>query len=243
MDAALAGILFVLILLILMLSSCKHQPDVLPNLVKDETLNTGNGNTSTESTCDPDSAYFQTQVLPILISNCAKSGCHDATTHEEGIILNNYSNIMVTGDVRAGRADQTDIYKVLIETDPDKRMPPPPENALSNAQVNLIFKWIEQGARNNTCSNNCDTLNVTYTGTIFPIIQNSCMGCHSGASPDGQIDLTTYQNIFTVAQNGKLFGAVNHSQGYQFMPKGGSKLPDCQVDEIRIWIENGALNN
>jgi hypothetical protein len=49
--------------------------------------------------------------------------------------------------------------------------------------------------------------------------------------------------VQTVALNGKLFGAVNHSSGYSSMPKNGNKLPQCKIDEIRIWITNGALNN
>ena len=241
LDAALALLLFIIILFMMMLSSCKHEPDILPT---SEILN-GNGNGTggipLQSTCDPDSVYFQTQVLPLLVSNCAKSGCHSLADHKEEIILNNYSNVMLTGDIVPGRARNSDIYKVLIETDPDKRMPP--STPLNRQQIDLVYKWIEQGANNNTCTNSCDTNNVTFSGSIFPIIQGSCLGCHSGTSPGGQILLTDYQQIAIIAQNGKLSESVNHIAGYQPMPKGGNKLPDCQIDQIRIWIENGTLNN
>jgi mono/diheme cytochrome c family protein len=132
---------------------------------------------------------------------------------------------------------------MITESDPDDRMPPPPANPLTSAQINLIYTWIAQGARNNTCTNSCDTSNVTFSGTIFPLLQNSCIGCHSGAAAGGQIDLSSYQGVASVANNGRLLGAISHSPGFQPMPRGGNKLPDCRIDQVRIWIEGGALNN
>jgi len=247
MDSVLAGILFVMVLLMLMLSSCKHEPSILPVQVIDSTLTpgngNGNGNNTGQSTCDPDSVYFQTQVLPILVSNCAMSNCHNAADHKEGIILDSYANVMATGDITPGRAGNSEIYEVLIESDPEDRMPLSPASPLTNAQIDLIYTWIEQGALNNTCSNSCDTTNVTFSGTIFPMMQNSCTGCHSGSNPSGQIDLSNYQNISAMAINGRLLGSVKRDPGYSPMPRGGNKLPDCQIDQIRIWIQNGTLNN
>jgi hypothetical protein len=249
MDSLLAFILFAMVLLMLMLSSCKHEPMILPIAINDSTFvpnNNGNGNGNNNgggSTCDPDSVYFQTQVLPILISNCAMTQCHNAASHQDGVILDSYTNVMNTADVRPGRAGNSDLYEVLIETDPDKKMPRAPANPLNNSQVDLIYKWIEQGAANNTCSNSCDTNNVTFSGTIFPLIQNNCLGCHSGFSPSGQIDLSNHQNIAAISATGRLFGAINHDAGYTPMPRGGNKLPECQIAQMRIWIENGSLNN
>lgn len=205
--------------------------------------NPGGGNGNPVSTCDPDSVYFQSQILPLLVSNCAKSGCHTVEDHQEGVILNNYSNVMNTGDIDPGRADHSDLYEVLTESDPDKRMPPPPAAPLTSAQIGLIGQWINQGANNNSCSNGCDTTNVTFSGNVFPIIQNNCTGCHSGATPSGLIDLTSHMNIKVMADNGRLLGSINHDAGFVPMPRGGNKLQACQIDQVRIWIGGGALNN
>ena len=111
-DTFLAGLIFLMVLLMLVLNSCKHETDILP-AKKPIVVNNGGG----LSTCDPDSIYFENQVLPLLISNCAKSNCHSTTDHKEGIILDNYSAIINTGDVEPGNPGNSKIYEVLFETE------------------------------------------------------------------------------------------------------------------------------
>ncbi|MBK5286521.1 MAG: hypothetical protein JJE25_14070 [Bacteroidia bacterium] len=225
------------------MSSCKHEPIKLETPNSDEGGNNNGSTTWQTVVCDPDTVYFQNDILPLFISNCAKSGCHDLITHKEGIILNNYSNIMTTGEIRPFDVSHGDIYEVITESDPDKIMPSPPNAQLTQDQINMIYTWINQGALNNSCSGDCDTLNVTYLGTLVPILQSFCIGCHNSVSAGGNIMLNNYSGVQTVALNGKLFGAVNHDAGYYAMPKNGNKLPQCKIDEIRIWIANGTLNN
>ncbi len=38
-------------------------------------------------------------------------------------------------------------------------------------------------------------------------------------------------------------GSVDHLPGYPAMPKGGTKLSDCKLTQIRKWIAAGAPNN
>ena len=44
--------------------------------------------------CDPDTLYFERDVLPILTGNCAYSGCHDVASARDGIVLNNFTNVI-----------------------------------------------------------------------------------------------------------------------------------------------------
>jgi len=92
-------------------------------------------------------------------------------------------------------------------------------------------------------NNNCDTTNVTYSGTISTIISENCLSCHQGSSASGNIDLSNYANVKVQADNGKLLGTIKQLSGYSPMPKGSSKLSDCKINQIEIWIRNGALNN
>ena len=90
---------------------------------------------------------------------------------------------------------------------------------------------------------NCDTTNVTYTKTIAPIMQTNCNFCHDQTSASGGINTSGYSNLVVIANNGKLWGTVNHDAGFSFMPKGGGKLSGCDLAKIAKWIHDGSKNN
>lgn len=91
----------------------------------------------------------------------------------------------------------------------------------------------------------CDTTQVTYNGTIVPILQNNCYGCHGTNSNSGSngIILQDYNVLKTYAASGELYGNVAHLPGYNPMPYGGAKLPDCEIAKIKKWVDSGYLNN
>jgi hypothetical protein len=37
-----------------------------------------------------------------------------------------------------------------------------------------------------------------------------------------------------------LRGVVNHLDGFSKMPKDRAKLPDCELKQINLWLDNGA---
>lgn len=97
-----------------------------------------------------------------------------------------------------------------------------------------------------TVSTTCDLSNVTFSSTVKPILQASCLSCHSNskaASSGAGIKLENYADVVASAGNGQLMGAINHSNGYVAMPQGGGKLTDCEISKIQKWIDNGKLNN
>ena len=232
-QKSLIYFLLAAIAIALMIGSCKHEIPIIP-----PDSSTTSGDTSTA--CDPNKVYFQQQVLPILVSNCAKSGCHDNASHKEGIILTSYNSTMSTGGVRPGYPNNSKLYNNIRNGE----MPPSGNPKLTQAQQTLIYNWILQGAENLVCQNACgDTVNITYTLSVKPIIINKCQGCHSGANAKGGIDLSTYDGVKAQATNGKLWGAVNWDPGFSAMPKYGNKLSPCELTQIHKWINQGAPNN
>lgn len=152
-------------------SGCKHDP---VNGVIIDPDNPDNPD-PTGVPCEPGVVYFVNDVLPILISNCAFSGCHDAASAKDGVILIDYNSVMNTADVRAGRPDNSDLYEVLVDDDIEDRMPRYPNPPLTPAQINIIYTWINQGAKNNACDETtgiCLTDNMSYVSDIMPILQN-----------------------------------------------------------------------
>lgn len=222
----------------LSLPSCKHDP-LIPLDPGGPPVDTGS---NAGVPCNPDTAYFQNQVLPLLISQCAKSGCHDAASHEEGVILTDYQHVMSTGKVKAYKPGDSKLYESIIDSDPGDRMPQAPNAPLTTEQKNLIKKWIEQGAQNNICNENfgsCNTDNVTYSNFVSGLLANRCVGCHSGSNPQGGLKLTTYAEVKANAESGQLYGAIAHQPGYSAMPKGGIALSPCFVNKIQAWIDAG----
>jgi hypothetical protein len=189
--------------------------------------------------CDPDTVYFEMDLLPVFLSACAKSGCHDGT-NEEAPSLNDYNSIMSAG-VKPGNPGGSKIYEVLVTSDPEDRMPYPQGSPpLPSDQIAMIYKWIQQGAKNLHCDNQpCDSTNVTFSGTVWPIIQNNCYGCHSGNNPGGGILLKDYATVAAVAQSGKLYGTIAYLPGYLHMPKNGNQLSQCNIRQVKKWIDLG----
>lgn len=89
----------------------------------------------------------------------------------------------------------------------------------------------------------CDTLIVTYSATIAPIMNAFCNECHGGSTPNAGYNTDTYIGLKYIADNGKLFGVTHHEPGFQQMPKDRPQLSSCNLDKIRIWINEGALDN
>ncbi len=212
-------------------SSCKH------NSLIDLTEH------SVTENCDPDTVYFQNEILPLIISNCAKSSCHTGSGgEEEAKDLSSYTAIMNSGYVKPFNSNDSKMIEAVSKAGGEDKMPPSPNTPLTSSQIDLLSTWIDQGARNNECTGGCDTTNVTYAGTIAPLMDNYCVGCHGAGNTTG-VTLTSYSGVAATAADGTLWGSVNHTGGYSAMPKGGDMLPDCHIDEIRIWLENGYPND
>lgn len=190
--------------------------------------------------CDPDTVYFERDLLPILQSTCAQPGCHDAITMQDGVRLTDYVSVMETADVDPYDPDNSKLYKVIIEDEPQDRMPPPPASAMSAEDIALVNKWITQGAKNLFCDEEeCDTSNVTYTAPVSVIIQKHCLGCHNDNNPLGGLSLQGYDKVVAVANDGRLKGVVKHEAGYPPMPKNSAQLSDCKIEQLEIWTDNG----
>lgn len=246
-------VLFSLILTALVAAeSCKHSP--LDIVLEEDTpltpVDTSGGGDTTliTSDCDPDTVYFENDIYPIFIGNCAVSGCHDVESHKEGIILSTYADIMDADILDISDPWDSELIEVVTETDPDDRMPEPPLPPLSADQIALLIKWQQQGALNNACTD-CDTSAVTYSSTIMPIMNAYCNGCHDHSTPASGIDLTVYvgtgaiEGVSDVAADGRLVNAINFMTGYAAMPQGGTQLPDCLIEQISNWVDAGYPND
>lgn len=187
-------------------------------------------------------ACFSRDVLPVMLSSCAISGCHDATTAAEGIRLTSFQTVM-QGGVTPYSPSNSKLYRVISKPSGDgDLMPPSPYQKLPQPVIDSISRWILLGAKNENCALPCDTLNtITYTTHLASIIQSSCVSCHSGGGPSGGILLTNYAEVVASANTGKLIPAINRS-GSAPMPPSNS-LTKCQIRQFELWSLNGKPQN
>jgi hypothetical protein len=92
-----------------------------------------------------------------------------------------------------------------------------------------------------TLNSSCDTSNVTFSGTIVPILKSNCYSCHSNANAafGGNIRLESIADVIT--NSTRLITAIKQT-GTKPMPPSG-KLKSCSITQFEIWVRNGMLNN
>jgi uncharacterized membrane protein len=187
---------------------------------------------------DPNAAIcFERDILPIFNSKCAMSGCHDAGTAAEGYDLSNYSKIVGDGIVK-GKPGKSEIYEEIE----DGEMPPKGYTKLTDAEKQMLYDWIADGAKNGiNCAVKCDSAVSGFTAVIQPMMTKYCVGCHAYPNASAQVELSGYIGVKNAINQG-LLKSLDHS-GYYPMPKGGAKLSDCEINQVRKWIQRGAPND
>ena len=245
-----------LIVWLCLLQSCRHDSFIMEELPLEpmDTMSTqidtmlvdtmDMNTTGNNNPCDPDIIYFQYDILPILQASCAISGCHDAATASDQIILDNFENVISTAEVVPFDLSDSKLYKVITENDSDEIMPP--DGKMENEKISLIAQWILQGALDLDCDYVpavCDTMNVTYSSFVAGLFDTSCNACHSSSAAFGGVILDNYDAVKLVVESNKLLGSMNWDEGFEPMPQGQEQLDSCAIANVKSWIDEGAPNN
>ena len=104
----------------------------------------------------------------------------------------------------------------------------------------------------------CAPAGVSYNKDVQPILSKNCSECHApgqkGFAASG-LDTTSYQTLMKGGKFGPLVkpgdaltsalimlveGRVHASIQ---MPHGRGKLPDKEIETLRVWVTEGAKNN
>jgi hypothetical protein len=106
--------------------------------------------TKGEPGAPPTSVDFVPDIAPVLTENCLK--CHG-----RGKINGKLDLTTRTGAVRGGSDEglgllpgqpgKSSIYRKIAATDADVRTPPPGQTSLTKDQIDVVRRWIEEGAK------------------------------------------------------------------------------------------------
>jgi len=91
----------------------------------------------------------------------------------------------------------------------------------------------------------CDTNVVSFEMDIDTIISFHCTPCHDDPSPSAGLALETYDQIYqsaTEPYNG-IIDRISRPEGDPLVMPSSYRIPQCQIDKIVAWVEQGALNN
>ena len=179
---------------------------------------------------------FQEDVLPIFVSKCSQSGCHDGGRNSKGYNLTTYEGIMK--GIKAGKPFSSECYTQISSGS----MPPSQSAQLSQLEKSTIKAWIKSGAENTSNCTSCDS-SFTYAARIQPIMDKWCVGCHSASNPGGSYDLSNYTGVAKTVQLSRLLGSIKQQGGYSAMPQGASPISDCDIAAITKWVNAGHPNN
>lgn len=87
----------------------------------------------------------------------------------------------------------------------------------------------------------CDASSVTWTMDIQPMLQEQCVSCHSGSSPSGGKDLSTYANVKLYL--GGAVSRMNKPLGDPLIMPPSGPLTSCTLTKLDAWVAAGALEN
>jgi hypothetical protein len=100
----------------------------------------------------PERIRFNRDIRPILAEYCIKCHGPDPKSRQANLRLDTREGALAELEpgrfaIVPGRPDQSELWKRLVSRDNDERMPPPKaEKKPSAREVQLIRRWIEQGA-------------------------------------------------------------------------------------------------
>lgn len=101
---------------------------------------------------------------------------------------------------------------------------------------------------------NIPPTNVSFSLDIQPVLERHCVPCHNESTKEGELSLSSYANITRdpgvvfpgEPGNSRLVWRIDPKYGMPLMPPIGSPykpLNSNQVEGIKTWIKEGALNN
>ena len=215
---------------------------------------------------------FTNHVLPILEDRCFS--CHQEPYDKNGrtiqpkagLALNTYELVM-KGNldntvVTAGDVEDSYLHEVLTLDEDDDMFMPPKGGPLTSEQIDIIKRWIEEGAKPKAGGSGGADMSggISFHDHIFPLLEERCLDCHgepyvkNGRTihPKAGLALNTYELVLKGNLDGPIVERGNHEESTLFvvitldpddseiMPPKGDPLTEEEVEMFKKWIDEGA---
>lgn len=204
---------------------------------------------------------FTDEIAPIVQNNCVN--CHGGANPRARLDLSSFAAWKRGGAngpiIVAGNANRSPLALRLIHPDQRRRMP---QNGqpLPQAEIDLIAKWINAGARFDGSSEETllsdlgkqgepmvtvviprpvGTETVSFTRDIAPFMGNLCVRCHNEQRKSGGLSLVSFYDMMKGGDSGRVVLPGNREGSRLFRLTGGLELPRMPADnQVRITRKN-----
>lgn len=214
---------------------------------------------------DPDQIVFSKQILPILETSCFD--CH-SEGGKGGLRLDTVEGFREGGKsgkvVKAKNSRGSLLMQRMMTTNASRRMPKG-EQPLSRAQLQLIDKWIMQGAILDiksgpfnvepekpvsvTIHKPTGKETVSFVKDVAPFMVRLCGNCHNDQQKRGGLSISTFRNLMRGGESGPVLipGNLNDSRLFRLtgglelprMPNNDSRLTRKNYEDLKTWIKEG----
>ena len=193
---------------------------------------------------------YHKQILPILQARC--QGCHQPARDSGQYVMTDFDRLVAGGEseeaaIIPGKPDESYLMLQIIPEDGAASMPPKGD-PLSEVEIELIRKWIEQGAVNDIPKN----VNAGYSKESPPKYTRPPVVTSLDFSPDGSLlAVSGFNEVLLHSADGselidRLIGLSERIESVRFSPD-GTKLAVTggkpgRMGEVQVWdVEKRSL--
>lgn len=92
----------------------------------------------------------------------------------------------------------------------------------------------------------CKIDSLSFKKDILPIFESNCFSFHNkekyASKADGNL-MQSYGDIKKLLDEGLIIGNIERKAGFIGMPYKKEKIDSCDIEKIKSWAKQGALNN
>jgi mono/diheme cytochrome c family protein len=196
---------------------------------------------------------FDKQIRPIFQANC--QGCHQPAKAGGDYVMTTFDRLTKGGEsgdaaIAPGKPGESELLKQITPAADGKAAMPKDKPALTAAELELISKWIEQGAKDDTPVNAVQK----YDADHPPVYTRQPVITSIDFSPDGALlAIAGFHEVIVQKADGsgvygRFIGVSERIESVRFSPDGkklavSGGLP-CRMGEIQIWdVESKKLDS
>jgi WD40 repeat protein/mono/diheme cytochrome c family protein len=193
---------------------------------------------------EPDVVSYYRDIRPLFAQHC--QGCHQPAKAGGGFVMTAFPDLLKKGDsdlpgIVPGKAEESLVVDQITPQSGKPPVMPRGKDPLPAHDVQLIKKWIAQGAKDDTPPSARDVVDADHPPhyDVPPVITSVAF------SPDGQtLAVSGYHEVLLYKADGseltgRLIGLSERIQSLAFSPDGQSLAvvggSPCRFGEVQIW--------